>query len=463
MKKIRTILIILSIFVSANIYSQLSCGTPTNEVIQNFPSGDTGFSINSTPICVNVQFHIVRATDGTGGATTTNTDQIINLLNNHLNPNNVFVNKVGIDYINNSTYYDMNSNNNSTVSFNGLTVVNTNQNAINFYIINTNTTWIGRAQGIPSKSLVMTKAYITSGVSVHEFGHCLNLVHTFRASPNEPIGCAELINGSNCLTCGDVICDTPADYYTVNSSGDRVPTSGYSPDITNDMSYYSPSTLNHFTPLQGTRMRDALNGSSVLQPVVGNLCKSIVGSSVLCLSPNQSYTLSNSAGTNPIWSVSANILIVSQNGQSVTIRPLSNSVNGSATITATFSNGQILTKTIWVGKPSFQFLYSYFQPQPVKSTLCIESDIPNFSLDQQGVTTVNFYNFGSTTPKVKYSKYCIRTTLPCVTVTATNACGTTTIDYLEACTFRMANPKNTYKIYPNPSKEIVNIVLQNPD
>ena len=179
MKKIRTILIILSIFVSANIYSQLSCGTPTNEVIQNFPSGDTGFSINSTPICVNVQFHIVRATDGTGGATTTNTDQIINLLNNHLNPHNVFVNKVGIDYINNSTYYDMNSNNNSTVSFNGLTVVNTNQNAINFYIINTNTTWIGRAQGIPSKSLVMTKAYITSGVSVHEFGHCLNLVHTF--------------------------------------------------------------------------------------------------------------------------------------------------------------------------------------------------------------------------------------------------------------------------------------------
>ena len=28
---------------------------------------------------------------------------------------------------------------------------------------------------------------------------------------------------------------------------------------------------------------------------------------------------------------------------------------------------------------------------------------------------------------------------------------------------RMANPKNTYKIYPNPSKEIVNIVLQNPE
>ena len=72
-------------------------------------------------------------------------------------------------------------------------------------------------------------------------------------------------------------------------------------------------------------------------------------------------------------------------------------------------------------------------------------------------------NFGSTTAKTKYSKYCIRATLPCVTVTATNACGTTTLDYLDGCTMRMANPNKTFKVFPNPSKDIVSIELQDID
>mgnify|MGYP003608651565 CR=1 FL=1 len=451
MKKIKNILLILSIFISANIYSQVSCGTPQNSTVQHFPSGDSGFSPNATPICVNVQFHIVRTTTGTGGASVGTLDQVNNLLNSHLNPHNIFVNKIGFDYINNSAYYDM-----TDAQFNSLVALNNNPNAINFYIINSCTNWIGRAGSITSRNLVMQNSYCTTGVSAHEFGHCLNLWHTFQGTASGTSGCAELINGSNCATCGDYVCDTPAD---ANIGA----TNGYNPDLTNDMSYSPPSSLTHFSILQGNRMRDALNGSSVLQPIIGNLCKSIIGSSVLCSSPNQSYSLSNSLSSNAIWSVSSNLQIVSQNGQTVIIRPLSNSINGSATITATFSNGQILTKTIWIGKPSFQFVYSYFQPQPVKSTLCIESDIPNFSLDQQGVTTVNFYNFGSTTAKTKYSKYCIRATLPCVTVTATNACGTTTLDYLDGCTMRMANPNKTFKVFPNPSKDIVSIELQDID
>jgi hypothetical protein len=460
------------------MYSQLSCGTPQNGIVQNFPSGDTGFSNNSTPICVNVQFHIVRTTAGTGGTAVATLDQVSNLLNNHLNPHNIFVNKIGFDYINNSTFYDM-----SDAQFNSLVAVNNNPNAINFYIINSCTNWIGRAGSITSRNLVMQNSYCTTGVSAHEFGHCLNLRHTFRGSPNEPIGCAELINGSNCLTCGDVICDTPADYYTVNSSGDRVPASGYSPDITNDMSYYSPSTLNHFSTLQGERMRDALNGSSVLQPIIDNLCKSIIGSSVLCSSPNQSYTLTNSVGSNAIWSVSSNLQIVSQNGQTVIIRPLSNSVNGSATITATFSNGQILTKTIWVGIPQFKEFY-FYNSQSV--TMCIApidyltTSLPSHKVKAifDGITNSEILVNSNWEWEIENNLIMIngtrdtRTICPMGTgfcsfrVRAKNACGWS--DWYQISQFEITFPStnymrqssNTYTIYPNPTKDIVNIDLR---
>lgn len=338
MKKIKNIFIILSIFVYSNIYSQLSCGTPQNSTVQHFSSVDSDFSTNATPICVNVQFHIVRTTMGLGGASIGTLDQVSNLLNSHLNPHNIFVNKIGFDYINNSAYYDM-----TDAQFNSLVALNNNPNAINFYIINSCTNWIGRAGSITSHNLVMQNSYCTTGVSAHEFGHCLNLWHTFQGTAPGTSGCAELINGSNCSTCGDYVCDTPADA----NIGAR---NGYNPDLTNDMSYSTPSSLTHFTTLQGTRMRDALNRSSVLQPVIANLCKSIIGSEILCASQNQSYTVSNSASNSVGWSVSSNIQIISQSTTTLVIRAFSNT-SAIGTITATI-DGLTISKTIHLGSPT---------------------------------------------------------------------------------------------------------------
>ena len=337
MKKFKILFIILSISISVNIYSQLSCGTPTNSIVQNFANGDSNFTPTTTPICINVQFQIVRTTAGSGGTVITTLDQVNNLLNNHLNPHNIFVNKIGIDYINNSTYYDMND-----AQFNSLVAINNNPNAINFYIINSCSNWVGRASSITSRNLVIVNSYCTTGVSAHEFGHCLNLWHTFQGTASGTTGCPELINGSNCSSCGDYVCDTPAD---ANIGA----INGYNPDLSNDMSYSSPSSLTHFTTLQGTRMRDALNGSTVLQPIIGNLCKSIVGSEILCASPNQSYTVSNSATNNITWSYSPNIQMVSQNSTTLVARAFSNT-SATGTITATI-NGQSITKTIYLGSP----------------------------------------------------------------------------------------------------------------
>ncbi len=100
-------------------------------------------------------------------------------------------------------------------------------------------------------------------ILVHELGHVLGLQHTF--------GPDELVDGSNCLTSGDGICDTPADggYYLpgvhidlstctyiateTDANGDL-----YSPMLNNIMSY-SPCAKDAFTPGQGQLMRYVLD------------------------------------------------------------------------------------------------------------------------------------------------------------------------------------------------------------
>lgn len=71
------------------------------------------------------------------------------------------------------------------------------------------------AGGIPSNYFVIRGQFapytgiphgLTSTVS-HEMGHCLGLYHT-----HESVFCRELVNGSNCTTCGDLVCDTEADH-----------------------------------------------------------------------------------------------------------------------------------------------------------------------------------------------------------------------------------------------------------
>ncbi len=76
----------------------------------------------------------------------------------------------------------------------------------------------------------------------HEMGHFFGLLHTFDTDNG-----VELVNGSNCETAGDLICDTDADpYYEdmpmdgCNIEEDLVDTLGvyYVPPTNNIMSYY---------------------------------------------------------------------------------------------------------------------------------------------------------------------------------------------------------------------------------
>lgn len=93
----------------------------------------------------------------------------------------------------------------------------------------------------------------------HEMGHYFGLPHTFETANGN-----ELVDGSNCATSGDGVCDTPADPYAgvENLNGCRFIGTAkdangdyYDPDVSNIMSYYDPlCTCNKFTHGQFVKM-----------------------------------------------------------------------------------------------------------------------------------------------------------------------------------------------------------------
>lgn len=106
-------------------------------------------------------------------------------------------------------------------------------------------------------------------VIAHEVGHVLGLMHT-----HDAVYGAELADGSNCTTAGDLICDTPAepdlsqsglvDPWTCTYIGTVTDANGdpYSPMPTNVMSY-APCFGDTLTPGQGQLMRYVLDNAKI--------------------------------------------------------------------------------------------------------------------------------------------------------------------------------------------------------
>lgn len=134
-------------------------------------------------------------------------------------------------------------------------------NAINLYYVNDSN--IGGRSNFPSGDRADNWMYVKNGnfekgeTLIHEMGHYFNLYHTF-----ETYFAAELVDGSNCTTAGDFVCDTPADsrptsydklscVYTGTATDANSDT--YSPSMTNHMSYYNGGCVKDFTLDQITR------------------------------------------------------------------------------------------------------------------------------------------------------------------------------------------------------------------
>ena len=193
----------------------------------------------------------------------------------------------------------------------------------------------------------------------------------------------------------------------------------------------------------------------------------LTGASVICENTNNMYQFADicklpSAVT---WSVTPNLQIVSSTPYTVTVNQIT---NGEATITATFQNGQVVTKNIWVGNPSFNLDYSYVEQQPEKAFLNMVSDQPNLNITQQGITSTTFKGTHDGITYFNFTKlglYGCRLNsydVPKVIATATNACGTTTVelDWLQARKDSNSTNTTVYKVFPNPSNDIVTINLK---
>lgn len=123
------------------------------------------------------------------------------------------------------------------------------KNRINFYLVDQifkeGVKFCGFASRGGIAAMNNGQVFISSGCATHELGHLFGLPHTFE-NPG-----SELVDGSNCETSGDEICDTPADPYTANpdivwQNGCEFIWEGldpngqyYQPDVGNIMSYYS--------------------------------------------------------------------------------------------------------------------------------------------------------------------------------------------------------------------------------
>src|SRR5690606_38105765 len=111
--------------------------------------------------------------------------------------------------------------------------------------------------------IILQNSCVTNSSTLsHEVGHFFSLVHT-HGPQNEGLT-TELVNGSNCDTDGDGICDTPADPTLSNLNvdnfceytGNETDANGqrFSPDTKNMMSYSIKGCRSYFSSQQVARM-----------------------------------------------------------------------------------------------------------------------------------------------------------------------------------------------------------------
>lgn len=199
-------------------------------------------------------------------------------------------------------------------------------------------------------------------------------------------------------------------------------------------------------------------------PLQDNL---LTGATTICLNSNTTYSFGDicKLPSTATWTVTPNLQIVSSTGTSIIVNGLT---GGSATITATFQNGMTVTKNIWVGVPKVSLI-----EEPLGFSWNLELVSPfSSNIQNQGITSISWEKLSGTGYILSNNYFCKISGSPHIAwelelkVSLTNACGTT--EYYGSYTnpmnpFRTASNQNFYKIYPNPTNNIVNVELKNQD
>lgn len=170
----------------------------------------------------------------------------------------------GINYIDDDNYYDFEKSDESA-----LTSANNVSGLINIYFTDyvessTGSSLCGYAYYPGGADVILMKnSCATNGSTLpHEVGHFFSLRHTH--GPSNTIPTSELVDGTNCDTDGDEICDTPADPKLSSDNvdagceyvGTDIDANGdaYVPDPNNIMSYSRKECRTLFSTQQYARI-----------------------------------------------------------------------------------------------------------------------------------------------------------------------------------------------------------------
>ena len=272
------------------------CGTvPTEDDIhyynlfrqqrQLFYMQRDGVGNGSSPLRVFVQNFLVRRDNGTTGLIQLSTAGVIASLNSAFTGSGIEFESCGYEEIDNSDFNEFDQNDDETA----LTTQYDVEDVVNVYYVGSVTTsntvcgyTYRPSSTIGNFGLMIDYTCDIENTVIHEMGHYFSLYHTHGKS-----NCGftdERVDGSNCQTAGDDICDTPADpnlqwglddnlvpdcsgshvnvglFGACTYTGDFTDANNdlFEPDITNYMSYAPKTCRTIFTAQQLSCMRFSL-------------------------------------------------------------------------------------------------------------------------------------------------------------------------------------------------------------
>ena len=220
---------------------------------------------NTIEISIPIKAHIIRENNGMSGVDLQEIKSSIERLNNTFNVIGMSFFLCGNEnYIDNSSYFDLDLSTEES----SLLEQHAEDNVINLFYLNSikdynNISVSGLAYYPGGHDVIyVTNNFINTSVIEHEMGHFFSLLHTHGQSNTELT--TELVDGSNCDTDGDEICDTPADpklgSHNMDSNcnyfGDLNDKNGdkFAPKTNNLMSYALKNCRTNFTEEQYARM-----------------------------------------------------------------------------------------------------------------------------------------------------------------------------------------------------------------
>lgn len=281
--KIKLILFSILLSSQTSLLSQnelQECGTTTSsEFIEYYNSIKNELSVfeqdfklkksNKTKNSKNdlnyipVKAHIIRPESGSIGLSEKSLDDAIGNLNEiYAKALMKFFLFEGVNYIDNDEFSNFRKGNEkSLISDNYV------PNTLNIYFIDSIENAFGESicgyvEQKVNVIIMKNSCAVNESSLAHEIGHFFSLIHTHGPSNTELT--TEFVDGSNCDTDGDGVCDTPADsglsYTNIDSNcnyiGSLTDIHGdvFKPDTKNIMSYSRKSCRVNFTQQQFVRM-----------------------------------------------------------------------------------------------------------------------------------------------------------------------------------------------------------------